>query len=585
MNPDIWGYPVVENNPSPRKPRRAPAEPPAAAPDPGAADAQAVDETPETPDTTSPYVTPDEATPAEATPEDATAEETTAAEATSEAATADEETPSVEAAADDAASPAENDTLPLDTSELPDTLDVEVPASTAADETAVLLARLQLLETENARLRSASATPQVVVMQPPPRPRRKWGRSTGAVILILIGALLAPIAVVGSWARGLVVDTDRYVNTVAPIADDPLVQSAVTNRVTTAVVDALNVPELTTQATDAVANLNLPPLISTAVQSLQAPLQDAITNFIHKQVTKVVSSDAFSNTWEQANKVAHEQIVATLRGDPDALASISDSGVLTLDITPIIEQVKTSLEDAGFGLVSRIPDIKVTFPIASSADLVRLQNAYRLIDIVGGILPYLSLALLGAGVLLAQRRSRALVVAGLSLAGAMVLLGAALTIGRSLYANSLPPTVQRVDTAVSIYDQVISLLRVELRVGLVLGLLVAIIAFAAGGTTAARQLRASSSQASSWLRNAGDRRGISTGPVGVWLDEQRTLVRVVVIALAALALVLADMLTPAYVITVFVIALVVLGLATLAARPRSTAEVEAEVEEEPPVLV
>lgn len=103
---------------------------------------------------------------------------------------------------------------------------------------------------------------------------------------------------------------------------------------------------------------------------------------------------------------------------------------------------------------------------------------------------------------------------------------------------------------------------------LVLGLLVAIIAFAAGGTTAARQLRASSSQASAWLRNTGDRHGISTGPVGVWLDQQRTLVRVVVIALAALALVLADRLTPAYVITVFVIAVLVLGLATLAARPR-----------------
>ena len=119
----------------------------------------------------------------------------------------------------------------------------------------------------------------------------------------------------------------------------------------------------------------------------------------------------------------------------------------------------------------------MTFPIASSADLVRLQSAYRLIDIVGGLLPYLSLALLAAGVLAAQHRSRALVVAGLSLAGAMLLLGIALTLGRSLYATSLPPEVQRVDTAVSIYDQFVSLLRVELRVGLVLGLLLVIIAF------------------------------------------------------------------------------------------------------------
>ena len=183
--------------------------------------------------------------------------------------------------------------------------------------------------------------------------------------------------------------------------------------------------------------------------------------------------------------------------------------------------------------------------------------------------------------LAAQHRSRALVVAGLSLAGAMLLLGIALTLGRSLYANALPPEVQRVDTAVAIYDQFVSLLRIELRVGLVLGLLLAIIAFAAGGTTAARQLRASSSHASAWLRSAGDRRGISTGPVGVWLDEQRTLVRVVILALAALALVLADRLTPAYVVGVFVIALLVLGLVTLLARPRGAVPVE----EEEPVLV
>ena len=119
--------------------------------------------------------------------------------------------------------------------------------------------------------------------------------------------------------------------------------------------------------------------------------------------------------------------------------------------------------------------------------------------------------------------------------------------------------------------------------GFAWGLLVAIIAFVAGGTTAARQLRASSSQAAQWVRSAGDRRGISTGPVGIWLDEQRTLVRVVVIALAALALVLADMLTPAYVITVFVVALLVLGLATLAARPRPRTEETAEEVEPAPV--
>ncbi|MBO3084084.1 hypothetical protein J4035_05490 [Cellulomonas sp. zg-ZUI188] len=453
-------------------------------------------------------------------------------------------------------------------------MDVDVPVSSPTEERAVLLARLQLLETENARLRAQAAGAEP---GPRPNPRRGRGRTSATVALVLLGALLAPVAVVGSWARELVVDTDAYVDTVAPIAEDPLVRSAVAGRITTAVVEALDVRQLTTQATDAVASLDLPPVVSEAATSLQTPLENAITGFIRTNVTKIVSSAAFADAWQEANRVAHEQIVASLRGDPDALAQISSNGALTLDITPIVEDAKASLEQSGFTLASRIPTVNVTFPIGSSADLVRLQSAYRFLDVVGGVLPWLALALLAGGVLAARHRSRALVVAGLSLAAGMLVLALGLVIGRSLYAGSLPPGVQRVDTAVAIYDQAVSLLRLQLRVVLVLGLVVAFAAFLAGDTTAARQLRASGSRAAAWIRDAGDRRSISTGPVGVWLDEQRVLVRVVVISLAGLALVLADRPTPAYVVGVFVVALLVLGLVTLAARPRTAARQEPAV--------
>jgi hypothetical protein len=443
-----------------------------------------------------------------------------------------------------------NDTVPIV---------VSAPPEPEAEDPAALKARLAALEVENAKLR-AVAPPAV------PR-RRKPGRTTAAIVLILVGALLAPVAVVGKWARDLVVDTDTYVNTVAPIASDPGVQAAVTNRVTNAVVDALNLDELTTQVGDALATLNLPPIVSTGIQSLKGPLQDAVTGFVRKQVNKIVTSDAFAATWTEANRTAHEQIVATLRGDPDALAQISDSGQLLIDITPIIEQVKSALVDAGFTLAGRIPTIKVTFPVASSSDLVRLQNAYRAIDVIGAALPWISLLLLAAGVLFAQRRSRALVIAGLSLAAAMALLAVGLAIGRWFYSNSLPPAVQRPDVAVTLYDQFVSLLRVELRVGLVLGLLVAIIAFFAGGTPAARSVRETSGRGVAWVRGLGDRHGVGTGAFGVWLYEQRTLIRVVVIGIAVLVLVLADDVTGRYVATVAIVALLVLGVITLLSRP------------------
>lgn len=554
---------MVENSPTPRKPRSPRGKPDA---------------------TASPAAEPEEVTPAEAAevPVEGPADEIAsdiAADETAEGGLVEE--PVEEVVVEESVESAQNDTEPVVVGSQNDTQPIVVgsqndtapivvteaaPVPEPADGSAYLLARLEALEAENAALRAAT------VAGPPVRRRRKPLRTTAAIVLILIGALLAPVAVVGAWARQLVVDTDAYVETVAPIASDPGVQAAVTNRVTTAVVDALNVDDLTTQVGDALAQLDLPPIVATGIQSLKGPLEDAVTGFVHKQVAKIVSSDAFAATWTEANRTAHEQIVATLRGDPDAIGQISDSGQLVIDITPIIEQVKQSLVDAGFELAGRIPTVKVTFPVASSADFVKLQNAYNAVDIGGRALPWISLLLLAAGVLVAQRRSRALVIAGLALAGSMAILAVGLAIGRWFYTNSLPPTVQRPDVAITIYDQVISLLRVELRVGLVLGLIVAIIAFLAGGTSAARSVRETSGKGAAWVRGLGDRHGVSTGPVGAWLYNQRVLIRVVVVGLAVLVLVLADRLTGKAVFAVAVVALLILGIVTLLARPSSTEE-------------
>ncbi|GIG19818.1 hypothetical protein Cch01nite_05420 [Cellulomonas chitinilytica] len=434
------------------------------------------------------------------------------------------------------------------------------------DDVALLRSRLEALEAENARLRSAAAAAPAVVSSEPPR-RRRPGRATAAVVLVVVAALLAPVAVVAVWAKGLAEDTDRYLATVAPLSDDPQIQSAVTNRLTTAIVDAVNLEDLAQTATGAVADLGLPPRLSAAVLALQGPLVDAATNFIRKGVDRVVTSDAFSTAWEQANKVAHEQIVALMRGDPDAIASIDSQGTLTVDLTPVIEQVKTALSNAGFTIVDRIPTINATFPLAQSSDLVRLQNAYRALDVLGTWLPWIVVALLAGGVMLSQNRSRALVVAGLTLAGAMLVLGLVLTVGRSVYANSLPPEVQRPDAAVVVYDQVVSLLRISLRSAFVIGVVVAAVAFVSGRSDSAVALRSASARSAAWLRGAGERRGVTTGPVGEWLGEQRVLVRVVVAIGAALALVLGTPLTPGYVLGVAIVAVVVLLLVSLLARP------------------
>ncbi|MER6218388.1 hypothetical protein ABT213_30635 [Streptomyces sp. NPDC001674] len=62
-------------------------------------------------------------------------------------------------------------------------------------------------------------------------------RALGSTVLVFVASVLALLAVVAVWANSFIRDTDRYVATVAPLASNPDIQQAVTNRVTTAVLD------------------------------------------------------------------------------------------------------------------------------------------------------------------------------------------------------------------------------------------------------------------------------------------------------------------------------------------------------------
>ena len=72
--------------------------------------------------------------------------------------------------------------------------------------------------------------------------------------------------------------------------------------------------------------------------------------------------------------------------------------------------------------------------------------------------------MLAAGVYVARKRRRALIGATLGLAASMVVLAIGLLIARSIYLNSVPPTVLPGDAAASAFDAMVYFIRVGLRV-------------------------------------------------------------------------------------------------------------------------
>ena len=105
-------------------------------------------------------------------------------------------------------------------------------------------ARLAALERENEALRRRLADGPTTPAGPSGTSARNRARSAAAVVLIVVGALLAPVAVAATWTERTLTDTDRYVDTVGPLADDPTVRSARAGRLTEAVMSRIDVGAL-----------------------------------------------------------------------------------------------------------------------------------------------------------------------------------------------------------------------------------------------------------------------------------------------------------------------------------------------------
>lgn len=451
--------------------------------------------------------------------------------------------------------------------------DETAPGRDASD----VAARLAALERENAELRrrleeqpaaAVAAGPDGDATAPEAarRPRRGL-RAAACAVLITLGALLAPLGAVSAWAQRELTDTDRYVATVGPLAGDPVVQSAVAGRLTEVVMSRIDVAALVDDLVGGLEEREVPPRATRALAALEAPLTSGVESLVHETATRLVESDAFEGAWLQANRVAHEQLVAVMRGEDGDVLQVSDDGRLSIQLSGLIDLLKERLVDRGLDVAARIPSVDATFTVAQSAELVTLQNRYAQVVTLTTWLPWVVLGLLAAGVLVANHRSRALVVAGLALTGAMVALGVGLAVARGLYLGALSGQVVRLDAAEVVFDQAVGYLRLTLRTVGVLGLVVALAAYVGGPSASARSLRAGLARAGAAVRGWGEGRGVSTGPVGDWLGRHKAFVRVVIVAVAALVLLLAGTPTPGLVVGVALVAGLVLVVVEILARP------------------
>jgi len=442
------------------------------------------------------------------------------------------------------------------------------------EELLALRERVAALEAEKAANAATASTAEIAATEPESSARSSRGvwRAWLSAVLIVLATLLTPVSVVGAWARAELVDTEKFVAAFAPLIDDADVQALVIDQVTAAVDEQLDIAGLTDALFDGIATLDLPPRAQQALQLLRIPAAQGAQSLVDQTVARVVQSDAFADVWEAALRASHRALeVAATGGGEGGVLSIDDRGVVGIELGPVIEEVKKRLVDRGMSFASAIPAVDRTIVIVQSDALVTVRLVYGVAVVAGWWLPVLTLVLFVAGILVARRRSAALLGAGLGLALGAGTLATTLAVGDTVMGIAANQIGVPSPALGSVYAQVIGAMRQTALVLVVIGIVVAVFAWTQGRWRGAIATRRAVDGTTAAARGFLAERGVHTGRFGAWMDTNRVLVRAVIAVLAVVWLWLLRPLGAGDVFLVVIVALLVWWVCELVRGPHDPA--------------
>lgn len=390
-------------------------------------------------------------------------------------------------------------------------------------------------------------------------------RWTAATLLLIVVAILAFSAVLARFTRSELLDTDRYVQTVTPLGSDPVLQGALADQVTDAITSRLDIEDTTAEALQSI--VDNAPRVPPAVVGLAPVIADQAQSFVHGTVASLLATDEFETLWTQANRQAHESLVAVLTGDTRESIQIDDQGTVSISLAPIIDEARSRLTDRGFAFADKIPTIDKSFVLFQSPQLVTAQNATSALDKASTVLPWLTLLAAACAVWAAPRRSRlrAVALVGVSIAAAMALLAVAISIGRSVYLGAVTAENLSPQVAETLIDTVLLPLRTTLRAVLAVAIVIAVVAYLSGPSTSAVAIRGAYRRGLSALR--APRGGRAPHPIEVAALRFRTPLRVLIVVIAVITLVFWKYPSGVVVVVTVLLAVVALFAVEVLARP------------------
>ena len=376
--------------------------------------------------------------------------------------------------------------------------------------------------------------------EPAETPKRlpRWRRALVA-ILVIVSVVLVPLAGLSIWVRNLVLDTNHYVDTVAPLATNKAITDVVAKRATNRLFQQVDVEA---QAKDALPD---------RAQFLAGPISSGVQTFVEQAATRALATEQFATVWKNANRRAHTLVVKALTDEGKGVTIKNDKVVL--DLSAEIDEVIKRLDQRGVTVFDSLGKKQKNLQVElfDASQLEKARSAVHLLDRLRIVLVVLVFVLLGAALALSGNRRRTLMRWGIGLVAAMAVTAALLALGRSAYLS----VAQNHDAAAAAFDILVRFLRNGIRIIAALGLIVALAAFLSGPSRPAVWIREGAKSLIGGAGRKADQAGWKPGPVGTWVAAHKVGLRVTGVAVAFLVLIIWSSPRP---LTLLVLALLLL---------------------------
>ncbi|HEY8815821.1 MAG TPA: SHOCT domain-containing protein [Candidatus Dormibacteraeota bacterium] len=325
--------------------------------------------------------------------------------------------------------------------------------------------------------------------------KRTSGHPRIVAALLVIGTLIAFLAIFSIWVNRQALNTDNWVNT----SDKLLQNEEVKTQLSNYLADQL----FTNVDVQAELEKTFPPRLA----PLAGPAAGALHQLAPKVAERALEGSRAESLWSAANRGAHETLLKILN---DEGSSVSTSGgEVTLDLKSLLSESSGQLGVAG-KLASKIPPDAAQLTILKSDQLSAAQDISKLVRKLPIVLTLLALFLYGLAIYLAgSRRRQALRSVGFGFIVAGVLSLLLRELGGGAVVDTLAGTEAVKPAVESVWSIGTGLLVTVAVSAITFGILLAIAAWLAGPTRIASNLR---QEAAPYLR---ERRGTTYAVVGV----------------------------------------------------------------------